>query len=428
MARGQNKLTAKGVEKLAKGGRYGDGGGLYLDVKDADSGPVSKVWTFLYRSPVHRTAGTGKQAKLRVGKLRQMGFGPFGVGKDGSVTLAMARDKAAEARKLIVEGKDPIDDRRRAAEPVQVIPTFGELADQFITSMEGGWKNEKHVDQWRMTLTTYAATLRDKPVDQIGVADVLECLKPHWEQRPETAGRLRGRIERVLNAAKAQGFRSGENPAAWHGHLENLLPSRQKLTRGHHAALPYNDVPAFLAKLRERSGLAALCLEFTILTAVRSGESRGTRWSEIDLDAKVWNIPAERMKAGTAHRVPLTPRMLAILAIVKPLARVDGLVFPGTRSGAPLSDMSLSAVLRRMKVNDITVHGFRSSFRDWCGSATAYPRELAEEALAHVIGSKVERAYRRADALERRRELMATWEKFCAGSDVIDLASRRAAS
>ncbi len=279
--------------------------------------------------------------------------------------------------------------------------------------MAPSWKSDKHADQWRMTLKVYAGPLRPKPVDQIAVANVLECLKQHWEQRPETTDRLRGRIEGLLNAAKANGHRTGENPAARRGHLENLLPKRQKLTRGHHAAMPCAEVPSFLVELRGRQGVAALCLEFLVLTAARSGEARGARWSEIDAEAKVWTIPGydpttgRRMKAGQTHRVPLPSRMIAILETVRPLRRPDDLVFPGKKYGAPLSDMTLTAVMKRMNRNQFTANGFRSAFRDWAGSATSFPRELVEEALSHLIGNKVERAYRRSDALERRRELMA---------------------
>ena len=237
--------------------------------------------------------------------------------------------------------------------------------------MAPSWRNDKHAEQWRMTLTEYAKAIRDKPVDQIDVADVLAVLKPHWEQRPETAGRLRGRIERVLNAAKAQGYRTGENPAAWRGHLENLLPPRQKLGRGHHEALPWSQVPEFMGALRQREGVAALAVEFAILTAARSGEVRGAAWDEFDVAAKLWTVPPERMKAGREHRVPLTARAVEIIETVSKLPN-DAYVFPGMKSGAPLSDMSLSAVLRRMTVA-ATVHGFRSSFKDWASEATSYP-------------------------------------------------------
>ena len=425
MARSLNNLTARGVEKETAPGRHADGGGLYLDVNPDGR----KTWVFLYRSPVHRTERKDATGKVKaIGKQREMGLGALGTGKD-RVSLAVARDLAEAARKLLREDRDPLDERERAAVPVARVPTFGELADQFIASMEAGWRNEKHAAQWRMTLKEYAAPLRSKLVNEIGVEDVLACLRPHWEQRPETADRLRGRIERVLNAAKAQGHRTGENPAAWRGHLENLLPKRQKLTRGHHDAMPWQDVPAFVARLQQREGVAALVLEFLILTAVRSGEARGARWAEFDIEAKVWTIPAPRMKAGAVHRVPLTPRALVILETVKPLRRDDDLVFPGQKDGAALSDMTLAAVLNRMKIENATPHGFRSSFRDWAGSATSFPREIAEEALAHVVGNKTERAYRRSDALERRRELMAAWEQYCGkpiGTNVTALPARKA--
>jgi integrase len=411
MARAINKLTARTAATLTEIGRHTDGGGLYLEVARGKS----KSWMFLYRSPVHRTQRDGKAgtAPKMVGKLREMGLGAYGTETD-KVSLAAARDLAEAARKLIKDGLDPLDERNRVVAPVARIPTFGEMADQLIKAMSPSWRNEKHREQWVMTLKEYAAPLREKRVNEIDVADVLACLNPHWEQRPETAGRLRGRIERVLNAAKAQGHRTGENPAAWRGHLENLLPKRGKLTRGHHEAMPWADVPDFLDKLRKRKGLAAVTLEFTVLTAARSGESRGAVWDEINLETKVWTIPPERMKRGIVHRVPLTDRMLEILENVRPLRREDGLVFPGAKRGTPQSDATLSAVLKRMKVDDVTVHGFRSSFRDWCGDTTSFPREIAEAALSHVVGNKVEVTYRRGDALERRRELMAAWEQFCA--------------
>ena len=423
MARAINLLTARTAAALTEAGRHADGGGLYLDVRPgADDKGTSRSWLFIYRSPVHRTERKAKDgAVMMVGRTREMGLGSFGLTVD-KISLAAARDLAEAARRLLRDGKDPLDERKRAGKPAAKLPTFGELADQFIDAMEGQWRNEKHRYQWRHTLKEYAAPLRDKPVSEIGVEDVLACLSPHWERRPVTADRLRGRIERVLNAAKAKGLRTGENPAAWRGHLENLLPKRQKLSRGHHAAMPWASVPAFIATLRQREGVAALALEFLILTGVRSGEARGAVWAEFDATAKVWTIPAERMKAAVEHRVPLTDRMLAILETVKPLRRGDDLVFPGLKPGARLSDMTLAAVLKRMKVADATPHGFRSSFRDWAGSATSFPREIAEEALAHVVGSQVERAYRRQDALERRRELMAAWERYCeGGSNVVAL-------
>ncbi len=379
------KLTARKVE-TAKPGKYGDGAGLQLAV--APTGAKKWVLRFLWQ-----------------GRPREMGLGSY-----PEVGLAEAREKALAGRRLARSGVDPIADRRKDSG----IPTFGELADEIAGQLGEGFRNEKHKTQWRMTLTVYAEPLRDKPVDKIETADVLAVLQPIWQTKPETASRVRGRIERVLNAANAKGYRTGENPAAWRGHLENLLPKRQTLARGHHAAMAYADVPAFVAGLRERVATAALALEFAILTAARSGEVLGVRWSEIDLDAKVWTIPAERMKAAREHRVPLSEPALAVLGKVSE-AKVSDFVFPGQRAGKPLSVMALERVLRRMDVK-VTTHGFRSSFRDWAGNETPFPREIAEHALAHVIGNKAEQAYRRSDALARRRELMAAWGRHCEGA------------
>jgi integrase len=270
--------------------------------------------------------------------------------------------------------------------------------------------------------------LREKPLDEIRTDDVLAALKPIWQTKSETASRLRGRIERVLDAAKARGLRSGENPARWRGHLDHLLPKRQKLTRGHHPALPYLDVPAFVADLRNRETVAALALEFTILNASRTGEVLGAKWDEIDREAAIWTIPRERMKAGREHRVPLTDRGLEILDAVEKV-RTGDYVFPGQRRGKPLSGMAMEMLLRRMKIEKATVHGFRSSFRDWAGECTPFPREIAEAALAHTVGDETERAYRRGDALEKRRKLMAAWAAFCEPkekSNVVPLARRAA--
>jgi integrase len=290
---------------------------------------------------------------------------------------------------------------------------FGELADETAAQLAGGFRNEKHKAQWRMTLTVYAESLRAKAVDKIETADVLAVLQPIWQEKPETASRLRGRIERVLNAAKAKGYRTGENPAAWRGHLENLLPKQPRLSRGHHAAMPYREVPAFIAELRHRPATAARALEFCILTAARSGEALAARWDEIDLDGKVWTVPAGRTKAAREHRVPLSDRALAILREME-TGRMSEYVFPGQRTGRPLSGMAFEMLLRRAK-SPYTAHGFRSSFRDWAGNETHFARELAEHALAHVIGDKAEQAYRRDTALARRRELMDAWAKHCEG-------------
>lgn len=377
------KLTARKVE-TAKPGKYGDGDGLQLAVSPSGS----RKWVFRFQWQ---------------GKAREMGLGAL-----PEISLSEARDRAGDARKLIRASIDPISSKAVDA----TVPTFGALANLVAADLSAGFRNEKHKAQWKMTLEVYAKPLRTKSVDAISTADVLAVLKPLWTAKPETASRLRGRIEKVLNAAKAKGYRSGENPAAWRGHLENLLPKQSKLTRGHHAAMAYAAVPEFTGKLRERDAMAALALEFTILTAARSGETLGARWSEFDLDAKVWTVPANRMKAGRIHRVPLSDRAAAIVADLAK-EKTGDLVFEGQKAGRPMSPMAMEMVLRRMKVTGATVHGFRSSFRDWSGNETAYPRDLAETALAHVIGDKAEQAYRRSDALERRRELMQAWANYC---------------
>jgi integrase len=377
------------VQALTKPGRHADGGGLYLLI---DKGG-SKRWVFLYRDRATQ-------------KLREMGLG--GV---RSVSLAQARLKAAAARSVVVDGQDPIKNRRTLRQG-SAKPTFGALADELIASMASAWRNPKHRAQWEMTTTVYCKPLRNMPVDAITTADVIKVLQPIWHRIPETASRVRGRIERVLNAAKAKGLRSGENPAQWRGHLDHLLPARRKLTRGHHAAMPFKDVPAFITSLRRLSSVAPAALEFAILTAAPSGEVLGARWSEIDFELKVWTIPAARMKAAKEHRVPLSIRAIALIERMKPLAtRADDHVFPGQKAGTPLSSMSLASVMRRLDRAQFTPHGFRSSFRDWCGECTAFPREVAEAALAHTLNDKTEAAYRRGDALEKRRDLMAAWAK-----------------
>lgn len=397
MAKPINKLSAKAVEALSKPGRHSDGGGLYLKVLPDGR----RQWVFMYR-------WQGKQKEMGLGA-----FLPVNATKGQRyefVTLAEARQKATDARAAIAQGVDPMQARNKASG----VPLFGEFADALIDDLASGFRNEKHLAQWRMTLgDTYCKTIRNKPVDQITTADVLEVLKPVWQKKAETASRIRGRIERVLNAAKAKGYRSGENPAAWRGHLANLLPKRQKLQRGHHAAMPFEDVPAFLAGLRDRPATAARALEITILTAARSGEVYGATWSEIDLKAQVWTVPAARMKAGRDHRVPLTPRAVAILEEMKKLgSEPDAYVFPGQKRDRPLSNMAMDMILRRMEVA-VTVHGFRSSFRDWAGEVSAFPREVAEAALAHVVGDETERAYRRGDALAKRRKMMEAWANYC---------------
>jgi len=330
----------------------------------------------------------------------------MGLGSASSVPLADAREKAAGARRKIAQGLNPIEERERD----NGIPTFGEMAGMVREALAPGFRNEKHKAQWKMTLETYAAPLRGKPVDTINTDDVLAVLKPIWTTKAETASRLRGRIEKVLDAAKAKGFREGENPARWRGHLDHLLPKQPKLTRGHHPAMPYEDVAAFIGRLRQADSLAARALELCILTAARSGEILGMQWDEVDLDKSLWIIPPHRMKAGREHRVPLSVRAVSILRSLHNV-KLGVFVFPGQVRNKPLSDMA--RVLRRMKVQSATMHGFRSSFRDWAGNVSTFAREVVETALAHVIGDKAEQAYRRSDALEKRRKLMEAWAAYC---------------
>jgi len=326
------------------------------------------------------------------------------------VTLKEARETAREARKLIRAGLDPIDERRKEQCKASV-PSFAECTIRFLQANKTAWHNAKHRQQWHNTLATYAFPfLGEKPVNAVGVEDVPRVIEPLWTNEPETASRVRGRLERVLDWARARGFREGENPARWRGHLDALLPkpSQIRVVR-HHAALPWQEIPAFVAASRQREGIGARALEFTILTAARSGEVRGMKWCEVN--GNVWTVPAERMKARREHRVPLSGRCVEILNDLPRLADSD-LVFPGTRRGRPLSDMSLSAVVKRMGYHG-TVHGFRSSFRDWAAESTSFSREVIEEALAHVVVNKVEAAYRRGDLFEKRRRLMEAWRAYC---------------
>lgn len=382
MARALNKLTDTECRASSSERMMSDGGGLYLNVKPSGA----KSWAFVWKKSAKRF---------------EMGLGAY-----PAVRLAQARKLATEYRQSVADGRNPIQDRRKEAEP-----TFGECADQFLDAMQSQWRNEKHRAQWRMTLTEYADSIRAKAVSEVHTSDVLAILKPLWQSRPETASRLRGRIERVLDYAKAKGWRSGENPALWRGHLKNILPVRQKLTRGHHAAMPFEHVPDFVESLRGKEAMAARALEFLILTAGRSGEVLNATWDEMDLEKAVWTVPADRMKAGKEHRVPLSDRALSIVTDLSQ-AKVSDYIFAGQKKGRPLSGMSMQMLMRRMKADAYTVHGFRSAFRDWAGDATIFPREVAEHALAHTVGDSTERAYRRADALDKRRNLMAAWAEF----------------
>jgi len=341
----------------------------------------------------------------RTGQRSELGLGPY-----PAVSLKAARAIAAQHRETVAAGGTPSNQVDEADDE----PTFAAVADMFLDAMEEQWSNPKHRAQWRMTLSdAYCKPIRKMKVAEIDLDNVLRVLIPVWSKKPETASRLRGRIERVLSFAKVRGWRSGENPAQWRGNLDAILPPRAKLTRGHMAAVPYRELPEFMALLRNSPTISARALEFTVLTAARSGETLLATWDEIDLDAALWSLPAERMKARRPHRVPLTE---AALAILKPLydVRTSEYVFPGARPGRPMSDMTLTAFMRRNERTE-TVHGFRSSLRDWAGDETSFPREIVEAALAHVVGNATEQAYRRSDALEKRRELLEAWAGYLAG-------------
>ena len=383
MGRSLQKLADVYVKSTKlKPGRHSDGGGLYLNVAPGGS----KSWVFVW---------------TREKRKREMGLGAY-----PTVTLTKARARAADCRTAVEDGRDPIAERDKEEEP-----TFGACVALFLETMEGGWRNAKHRAQWRSTLDNYCVAMTDKRVSTIGTDDVLSALAPIWASKAETASRLRGRIERVLDFARAKGWRTGENPALWRGHLRHVLPARQKLQREPHAAMGYADVPAFVARLQGAEAMAARALEFLILTAGRSGEVLEATWSEIDLEAAVWTVPAARMKAGKVHRVPLCERAVAIVRALQE-TRVSDYVFPGERRARPLSNMALAMLMRRMKADAFTPHGFRSSFRDWAGDCTSFAREVAEAALAHEVGNAVELAYRRSDALMKRRELMDAWSRF----------------
>ncbi|HEY2531836.1 MAG TPA: integrase arm-type DNA-binding domain-containing protein [Xanthobacteraceae bacterium] len=387
MARAGNRLTAIKVSKATKPGFYADGHSLYLRI-----GPTgAKSWVFRYR---------------KSGRLHDMGLGPL-----HTVSLADARTKALDIRRQRLDGTDPLTAKREAAAKTRIAHaktmTFRQCAEAYITAHRAGWKNDKHASQWPSTLEAYVyPAFGSLPVQVVDVALVMKALGPIWEAKPETASRVRGRIEVVLDWASASGYRQGENPARWRGHLDKLLPPRSKVARvEHHAALPYRDLPGFIMDLRQQEGVAARALEFTILTAGRTGEVIGATWVEIDLEARLWTIPAERMKAGREHRVPLSD---AALAILRPLYEV--------RTGdkvLPLSNMAMLMLMRRMGRGSLTVHGFRSAFSDWCAEQTNFPSEVRGMALAHTVSDKVEAAYRRGDLFDKRRQVMDAWSRFC---------------
>jgi integrase len=396
------KLSAVQVAKAKGPAVLHDGGGLYLRVSHTGS----KSWVFRFQLD---------------GKRRDMGLGPY-----PEISLAEARGRATEHRRLRYDGIDPLDAKaaQRQAQRLAVAKgrTFRECAAEFVEKNRAGWRNAKHRQQWENTLATYVyPILGELPVAAIDTGLVMQVLDPIWTEKPETASRVRGRIEAVLDAATVRGFRQGPNPAQWKGNLAHTLPSRAKVRKVvHYAALPFNDMPEFFAALRSRPGMAARALEFAVLTAARTGEVLGARWGEIDLTTKVWTIPGDRMKAGREHRVPLSDPALALLETVRPLALgMDGTpslgapLFPGPRRALPMSNMTMLMLLRRMKRDDLTAHGFRSTFSDWAAEGSAYPREVVEMALAHTIGNKVEAAYRRGDLFEKRRRLMKDWASLC---------------
>lgn len=394
MPKKAKELSDRAVKALKAEGRYAVGGvdGLHLRI----SGD-SRAWVL----------------RIKVGDRRcDIGLGPY-----SEVSLAEARETARGHRRKVREGIDPLLEKQRAKAAARVgtakAKTFKECATAYIDAHKAGWKNDKHSKQWGATLETYAyPVLGSLAVSTVDTGLILDALRPIWATKTETASRLRGRIESVLDWAKVSGYRDGENPARWRGHLDKLLPARSKVQKvEHHAALPYADIGTFMVDLRKRDGIASRALEFSILCASRSGEVRGARWSEIDLAGAVWTIPANRMKAGKEHRIPLTPTAISLL---KALPRLKGaeLLFPAPR-GAALSDMALTAVLRRMESGGLTQHGFRSTFRDWAGETTAYPREVIEHALAHQLKDKAEAAYQRGDLLTKRTRLMADWATYC---------------
>jgi integrase len=407
MARITGRLTTLKVERAKRPGMYADGGGLYLQVTQGGAS-----WIYRY---------------MLGGRAREMGLGPLAL-----FGLSDARARALDARRLRHEGVDPIEARKAARLQARLdsarAMTFKQCAEAYIEAHRAGWRNAKHAAQWQATLTTYAEPIIGRlPVQAIDTALVLKVLEPIWTTKPETAGRVRGRIESILDWAKVRGYRAGENPARWRGHLDKLLPARGKVRRvEHHAAMSHAALPGFLMTLRQQEGIAARALEFAILTAARTGETIGARWSEFDLLDKTWTVPPGRMKAGKAHRVPLSARALAILEEMqsfRPAGDPDSYVFPGGKPGRPLSNMAFLMLLRRIGHADLTAHGFRATFKTWASERTGFQNEIVEASLAHVVGSKVEQAYRRGDMFEKRRRLMQQWATFCMTAAAQEAAS-----
>lgn len=393
MAKQIEKLTPDFVKNENKPGMYPDGLGLYLQVSKWGT----KSWLFRY---------------TRHYKLRSLGLGPA-----HTITLLEARKRARQARQQLLDGIDPIDAKHAHREHAKLerarVMTFRQAAEAYIEDNKAGWKNGKHAEQWKSTLERYAyPTIGDLPVAAVDTGLVTKILRPIWATKTETASRLRGRIENVLSWATVQHYRTGDNPARWVGHLDKLLPKRSEVQKvEHHPALPYTAIGGFMVELRKQKGMAATALEFTILAAARTGEVIAARWEEIDLAEKLWNIPAARMKAKKEHRVPLSPRAVAIL---KELQKAGGdFVFAGLKPNTHLSNMAMLNLLKRMERGDLTVHGFRSTFRDWAAETTNYPHEVAEMALAHTVSDETERAYRRGDLFKKRVGIMRDWAAYC---------------
>jgi integrase len=388
MAKSINKLKSRTILNLSTPGLHGDGNGLYLRVTQTGS----RSWMFRY---------------MIAGRARTMGLGAARV-----ISLANARHRALDLQRLIQGGIDPLIQQQlsaSAAENEKV--TFQSCAQAYVAAHEPSWRNQKHIAQWRATLETYCfPKIGQKAVAVITTDDVLSILEPIWTLKPETAGRVRGRIENILDWATVKKHRAGDNPARWRGHLDKLLPAKSKVRRvKHHAALPYGDVGQFFAQLRQQDACGARALAFCILTATRTSETIGARWDEIDWERAIWTIPGERMKAGRSHRVPVSADALAVLKQMQP--PFGPYVFPGAKEGEPLSNMAMTKCLSRMGRTDITVHGFRSTFRDWAAETTSHPNEVVEMALAHTIKNAAEAAYRRGDMLDRRQRLMSDWAK-----------------
>jgi integrase len=390
----KGNLTALKVTRIRELGMYPDGGGLFLQVTKG-----GRSWVYRY---------------MIAGQSREMGLGSA-----ASISLAEARRRRDDAKRQRDLGIDPIEQRRnervKALLDAARAMTFREAASAYIDAQKAAWRNAKHRDQWTSTLESYAFPVFGRvSVQSVDTALVLKALEPIWAVKPETASRVRGRIEVILDWAKVRGFREGENPARWRGHLSMILPARSKVRKVvHHASLPYQEIVAFMADLRARESIAARALEFAILTAARTGEVLGAGWSEIDFDARTWVVPEDRMKAGRQHRVSLSDAAIKLLNHVRQHRRDDDLLFPGLKRGKPLSNMALLAVLRRMKRDDLTTHGFRATFKTWAAERTNFAREVVEAALAHVNGDKVEAAYQRGDLFDKRQKLMSAWAEFC---------------